>query len=297
MKRYRLAFIVLCGIALVATACSSSKSTRSASTANRQAVNIKPERIVNVPAEALSATPPQPNGVVWVLAGTPSSKGIFQIDLSTGKVLGSLSVSSAAQSLTETPTGLLGMTIGTSNAGALELMNATTGTAVDTIPVGAPAQVGIAGASGTSIYVLNGNASTKSVTNIDVQNRSPAGTVPVPRNTVSIAVNPQQTILYALSSNGEVSEVSLAGGQLLSAFSVGHSGTSLILGPTGHTLYVLKGISTARNVAIVNLATESVRKVLPAPAYADQVLVSSGGHHLIDLVGTPSVGNLQIYKI
>ena len=48
-------------------------------------------------------------------------------------------------------------------------------------------------------------------------------------------------------------------------------------------------------MAEVNLATESVQQVLPAPANCLQVLVSADGSLLYQLVGTPSYGNIQVF--
>ena len=49
-------------------------------------------------------------------------------------------------------------------------------------------------------------------------------------------------------------------------------------------------------MAEVNVATESVRQVLPAAANSVQVLVSADGSELYQLVGTSSYGNIQVFK-
>ena len=49
-------------------------------------------------------------------------------------------------------------------------------------------------------------------------------------------------------------------------------------------------------MAKVNIATESVRQVLPAPANSLQVLLSADGNELYQLVGTSSYGNIQVFK-
>jgi hypothetical protein len=265
--------------------------------AKQRVAHAKPVRIVSAPAGSIATTAPQANGTAWVLAGTGSSKGIFNVDISSGKVVGSISVSNAARGIAESSTGLLGLAIGTANAGALEILNATTAAPVTTVALGAPAKFVVAGASGTSMFVLDGNSSSASVTNVDLQSHSVNGTVPVPLDTVAITVNPEQTSLFALQPNGLVSEISLAGGKVVSQFSIGHSGISLAIGPSGQTLYVLKGSAGVRNVAVIHLATDSVTSVLPAPAGCRQIVVTSGGRHLVDLVGTSRIGNLQIYRV
>jgi hypothetical protein len=59
---------------------------------------IRPEHIVQAPKNILASAVPQPNGTMWVLAGSAESRGLFELDPTSGKVLGSISVSSAARS-------------------------------------------------------------------------------------------------------------------------------------------------------------------------------------------------------
>jgi DNA-binding beta-propeller fold protein YncE len=83
----------------------------------------------------------------------------------------------------------------------------------------------------------------------------------------------------------------------MASFPVGNSGHSLALSPDGSTLYVLKNGSAPTNVAVVDLATQSVRKVLPAPSNCLQVLVSPSGNQLYQVVGTAGYGNIQVFPL
>ena len=83
----------------------------------------------------------------------------------------------------------------------------------------------------------------------------------------------------------------------MTSFPTGDSGRSLALSPDGSTLYVLKNGLTSANVAVVDLATESVRKVLPAPSNCLQVLVSANGNQLYQVVGSASYGNIQVISL
>jgi hypothetical protein len=57
----------------------------------------------------------------------------------------------------------------------------------------------------------------------------------------------------------------------------------------------LKNAAGMSNIATVNTGTEAVTKVLPAPASSVQVLVSSSGGQLYEVVGTASYGNIQVF--
>jgi DNA-binding beta-propeller fold protein YncE len=256
-----------------------------------------PERILAAPKDILAAGQPQSNGAIWTLAGSTANRGLFEFSLASGHAIGSVSVSNAAQSVTESLTGVLGLALGTSRAGALELLNGGTGAVTRTVPLGAPGREVVVGADGATFYVLNGSAASSSVTIVDSADGRVQGTVPVPLDTVSIAPDVGQTTLYALQPNGRVSQIALAGGKVMTSFPIGDSGRSLALSPDGSTLYVLKKDLASTNVAVVNLATESVRKVLPAPSHCIQVLVSAGGNQLYQVVGTAGYGNIQVFPL
>ena len=287
---------VVAGLTLLAVsplaACSAGRAAVPTATTVAQ-----PERILAAPRGILAAGQPQPNGALWTLAGSTASRGLFEFSLTSGHTIGSISVSNAAQSVAESLTGMLGVAVGTSHAGALELLNGNTGTVTRTVPIGAPAREVVVGADGATFYVLNGSATSSSVTIVDSADGKVQGTVPVPLNTVSIVPDVQETALYALQPSGHVSQVAIAGGKIITSFPIGDSGRSLALSPDGSTLYVLKNDRVSTNVAVVDLATESVRKVLPAPSNCLQVLISASGNQLYQVVGTASYGNIQVVSL
>lgn len=261
-----------------------------------QAATSKPRQIFAAPKNLMAAGQPQPNGTLWALAGDEASKGLFDINLANGSGVGSISVSNAAQSVTESLAGVVGLALGTGRTGALELLNGSTGKVIKVVPLGAPARDVVVGSDGATFYVLNGTPRSASVTVVNSRNGFVQGTIPVPLNTVSVAPDAQGSSVYALQPNGLVSQIAVAGGKIMSNFHVGSAARSLALSPDGATLYVLKDAGAGTNVAVVNLATESVGQVLPAPANCLQVLVSADGSEIYQLVGTPTYGNIQVFS-
>jgi DNA-binding beta-propeller fold protein YncE len=255
----------------------------------------KPQQIFPAPKNLLAAAQPQSNGTLWALAGDSASKGLYDISLSNGSGVGSISVSNAARSVTESLSGIVGLALGMGQTGALELLNGNTGDVAKTVPLGAPARDVVVGSDGATFYVLNGTSRSASVTVVDSRTGAVQGTVPVPLNTISIAPDAEDSSLYALQPNGQVSQIAVAGGTIMSSFRVGSAALSLTLSPDGGTLYVLKDAGPSANVAAVDLATESVGQVLPAPANCLQILVSANGSELYQLVGTPTYGNIQVF--
>lgn len=257
----------------------------------------QPERILAAPRNIVAVGQPQSDGAIWTLAGTTASRGLFKFSLASGHTIGSISVSNAAQSVTESLTGVVGLALGTSRAGALELLNGGTGAVTRTVPLGAPAREVVVGTDGATFYVLDGSATSSSVTIVAAADGKVQGTVPVPLDTVSIVPDVEETTLYALQPSGRVSQIAVAGGKVMTSFPIGDSGRSLALSPDGSTLYVLKTGLASTNVAVVNLATESVRKVLPAPSNCVQVLVSASGNQLYQVVGSAGYGNIQVFPL
>jgi DNA-binding beta-propeller fold protein YncE len=279
--------LTVCALA----ACSSGGTLPAPST-----TSTSPERIVAAPKDLRSAAEPQPNGTIWTLAGDDRTRTLVEFSLSGGQLpVGTSPVSNGAQSIAESLSGVIGVALARGRAGALELLNGSTATIVKTITVGAPARQVVVGSDGSTFYVLNGTSASASVTIVNSQNGRMLGTVPVPLDTVSIVPDLQEATIYALQPNGLVDQVAVAGGRMMSSFRTGDSARSITLSPDGSTLYVLKGPMRAPNVAVVDVATQSVRRVLPAPANCLQILVSPSGSELYQMVGTPGYGNIQVF--
>ena len=257
-------------------------------------LKVVPERIVPGPKDLISAGEPQPDGKMWALAGSPST-GLFEISSSSGQIIGSVSVSNAARSVAVSPTGTVAVALGTDRSGALELLDGRTAKVVRTIALPAPASQVVAGSDDTTFYVLNRWATAASVTIVNSLNGKLSASIPVPVDTISIAVGAQGSTLYAVQKNGLVDEIGISSGKIMAQFSVGDDGESIALSSDGSTLYVLKGTPDVSNIAVVDLSTESVQRVLPSPSHCLELLTSASGSQLYEVVGAPDYGNVQIF--
>ena len=190
---------------------------------------------------------------------------------------------------------MIGLALGTDRAGALELLDGRTAKVIRTVPLSAPAREVVVASDGATFYVLTAWGSSSSVAVVDSQDGRVQGTVPVPLKAVSVAPDVRQTTLYVLQRDGRVSQISIADGKVAATFVVGDSAQSLARSPDGTALYVLKDTDAGANVAVVDVATESVRRVLPAPANCLEVLVSPSGSQLYEVAGTAGYGNIQIF--
>ncbi len=293
--RRTTAVIGLTAAALALAACSGNNPSVNANGA--AAVSMVPRRILSAPGSLVSVTAPQANGVMWMLAGK-SSMGLFEMDSFTGRLTGSVSVNSAARSVAETSTGIIGVALGTDRTGALELLSGT-GKPFKTVPLPAPARQVVVGSDGTTFYVLSGTATTSSVTIVGSRGGRVLGSVPMPSDAVAMVPDVPQTTIYALERTGLVDQIDITGGKVVAKFRAGgkdDTGQSIALSPDGTTLYVLKSDGVVSNIAEVSTSSEAIQKVLPAPVHCVGVLVSSSGGWLYELVGTAEYGNIQIFS-
>jgi DNA-binding beta-propeller fold protein YncE len=246
-----------------------------------------------MPAGLLAGTVPQPNGTLWVLAGTSSVRAINEINLSTGKQNLTAGVSDTAQALAQSATGILALGLASAKTGAVELLNASTGAVSGTIPVGAPVMALVFGDDGVTLYVLNGTAKTRSVTVINTSTQKVTGTIGLPSDARSIVPTPNQNALWSVQASGVVQETSLTNRKPIESFPTASPGIAVAVAPSGGVLYVLKGTGARANIAVISVATERITSVLPAAANSVGLGISLDGSQLYDFVGAPSYGNIQ----
>ena len=256
-----------------------------------------PQFIVPAPAGLMSGTAPSLDGVVWVLAGTGAIRTLRQVDLVSRADLAVVPAPASATAVAQTGTGILGVSLATASTGALQLRAASSAALLATVALAAPAEAVAAQGNSPYLYVVTRTATSATMVVVDGVTRRVVGSAPLPLGTVAAVPAPGQGSVWALQSNGLVDEVALTNGQLSTQFRVGSSGLALAISPDGSTLYVLKGRNGVRNVAAVDLATETVTKVLAAPAGAVGLALSPDGGTLYDFVGTSAVGNVQAFRL
>ena len=288
-------------LALVATgsllaACGGGSSAGTATTAGT-ASTVKPTRTYAGPAGLSGGGQPQPDGFMWLLARMGGAADIQQLNLTTGSIGQIIPVTAGANSISQSPSGVIGVGVATALTGALELRNGASGALVATVPIGAPVKDVYAGADGTTFYVLNGTTSSASVTLVNSGTDRASVSVPVPLDTVAVAVDPSGQNLFAVGSGGKVDQITIGSGAVTASYPVGHDPIAVAVSTSGSTLYVLNTVGAGANVGVIDVATEAQTKVLPAPADSVAVQVSPDGGSLYVVVGTPTVGNVQVYAI
>lgn len=284
---------VLATSGVLLAACSSNGNSTASHKHHKTTSAVTP-KVLPGPKSIISAGSPQPNGSIWVLSGTKNIRTLTNIDLSNGKTISAVGADPNADSLGESPNGILALGIASGKDGAVQILNSSTGSLETTIPVGAPVKSLAFGANGSTLYVLNGNTKSESITTINAAKDKVMGTFGTSLGTIAISPDPSQSAIWTIGTGGTINEQSLPNGSsAVTAFPTGNPGISIAVSPTTGTVYALKGTPAGSNIAVISPVTDSIKTVLAAAAGSVALAVSPNGRTLYDIVGTPTVGNIQ----
>lgn len=261
----------------------------------RASANGRPDQIIPGPAQAISMSAPTGQGMVWILAGDAAVKTLHLIDLASRSLEAVAAAPASAVAVAAAQNGWLGVGTATPTTGALQLWSERSRRVLASIPVSGP--VLALAAAGSQFFVLTGTAATASVAVVDATTRRVVATVPAPAGAVAVTPARGGRSVWVLRSDGVLDEIELAGGAVSVQFGTGSGGVARALATNGTSLYILKSRGNVSVVAAVNIATESVTKLLPAPASTVDLVLSPAGQTLYDLVGTAAVGNLQAFRL
>jgi DNA-binding beta-propeller fold protein YncE len=234
---------------------------------------------------------------MWLLAGSSSSKTLQQLSVTTGQISDIVPASKSSVSIAQLSSGIIGVGLATDATGALELRNGSSGVLIATVPIGTPVRDVTAGFDGQTFYVLNGNATSSSVTLVNAQSAKASVSVPVPLDTIAVAVDPLGQQIYALGSGGAVRVISVATGSVTAKFGTLPGPVGLVISNSGSSLYVLKHDAAGSNVAVFNVATEQQTSALPAAQSSVGLQLSPDNQSIYNIVGTNTFGNVQVFPL
>jgi hypothetical protein len=285
--------LVLAGVAVAACSSTPAATTSSSTTSAHKVVN----QVIPAPRALIGGAVPQPDGSMWVLAGNAQAKTITDIDLSDGQKIATVPVSTSADAVAQSSTGVLAVGTATPTAGTVELRNGSSGTISSTVTVGAPVRSLAFGADGVTLYVLNGTTTNASVSVIDTANGQTLSSVGVPKDAVDLQSNPQQSEIWTVQSGDNAQGTSLQTGRSLGVIPLDARGIAIAFPLSGTRQYVLKGTGSVWNIAEVSAGATSISRTIPAAAHSVDLVASTDGSTLYDLVGTSGIGNIQLIKL
>jgi DNA-binding beta-propeller fold protein YncE len=119
----------------------------------------------------------------------------------------------------------------------------------------------------------------------------------VPADAIGLAPDPTQTTVWTVEESGNVQQTSLQSTKPIQQFALGSPGIALAIAPNSGTLYVLKGNQAASNIDLISTATDTVDRVIGAAANSVGLVASISGTTLYDVVGSPTLGNIQAISL
>jgi DNA-binding beta-propeller fold protein YncE len=275
----------------------SSAAAKADPPAHTAVARIHPSQVIPGPPAIIGGTTPQLSGQLWILSGAAAVKTLHSLSVVGGKLSHPIPVSADADSIVQSASGILAVGLATASTGAVQFLNGSTAAPIATVPIGAPVSALAVGADASTFYALNGTSTSRSVTVIDSLDNKAVSTIPVPLDTMAIAVDPTQQRLFALEQNGNMEIVAIAGNQILSQYFVGKNPRGFILSANGMRMYVLKGGGGVENIGVINTALERQLKALPAPSGAVDLQIASDSSSLYAFVGTRAFGNVQVFPL
>lgn len=243
----------------------------------------------------VDATQPTSDGKLWTLTNTYAAANVQLVDVYGTKPLRIIPTSLAATSVAIGGGGPLAVGQGTTKSGAISFYSPSTGHLLGTTPVSGP--VISMTTSGVYYYALVKNQSSEAIATIQPQTRAVLQILPAPKDTISIAAASNGSTIYAAQSNGNVAEIDTSSGKVYGNFGSFPNVHAMCINPSNTFLYILKGLLSNNNVAVVNLTTQSQVDVLPAPADTVSVGINALGTQIYDVVGTQAYGNVQLYNL
>jgi hypothetical protein len=285
-----LVVVIVVVVAGVVTAVVLKNSTNSGPGSQR------PIETVAGPLGIIGGTSPNASGGVWVLVNVNNAANLQFLEPGHKKPIAVYPMPSSSTSVATNFGPTLGVGLGTTDTGAVKLYSTNTMRNVATVPTPGPV-TGLAEApNGETYYALIQDGDAFSVDVISASAHVVTGKIPMPTGTLSIAISPDLSSIYALQGGGAVSVINIFTKQLTQRFPSGAAARAIALSPLGDVLYVLKGSDASDNISVVDVATERTVSVMPAPAWTQQIAVNQNGQVLYDFVGSNTYGNVQLFS-
>lgn len=248
----------------------------------------------SAPASVVAGTAATSGGLVYVLANTGSAANVQAINTATNTVSQILPVSNASRSVAVSSTGTVAVATAAGTTGSL-LFISKSGVHHGVVALPGPTQQVIAEADGRSFLALVDAKGDFAAVSVNSTTNKVSGVTPLSNLSLSLTVSPDGTTIYDLLSTSVVQLVSVQNGKPFESFSVPTGGRAIALSADGSTLYELKGSSSDNNIAVLNVSTQSVKTVMPAPANCVGIAPSLTSLQVYDFVGTPRYSNVQLF--
>ena len=247
------------------------------------------------PAGIIGGTSQDSQNHLFALVNVGHAANVQAVNITSGKIDNVFPTSNAATSIALSDTDVIAVGTAYASTGSLALY-ASDGSALKVIPLPGPVSQVVAISSQPEFVTLSRVQGAAFATIESAQSKSVAGQIALSGDSVSIAVSPDGLNLYDLLVSGSIQVYSLITGKVEQTFKASAGGMEISLSADGTALYELKGSYGAENVSVINIATEAVIGVLPAPAHCVAIEPNLAQLQTYDFVGTSRLGNIQLFN-
>ncbi len=242
--------------------------------------NIASFTAVNTGSTSITATitaTPVPSNFAY-FADYPTSS-VAVLNTTTGQVAASITVGNAPAGVSVSPDGSH-VYVANQADGTVSVIDAATNTVAALVTVGISPLGICVSPDGKWVYVGNENPGSISV--INASTNTVATTFPV-SGVYGLAVSPDGNILYVTMAGGQVIVINAISYTVLSTIPIGAFPGQIVISPDGKTAYVPCVLNTnplSSSVYVVNLTTNVVSAIIPVGSFAVGIAISPDGSRL-----------------
>jgi hypothetical protein len=254
-----------------------------------------PNGIVPAPAGIIGGSLVGKGQNAWVLTNTGTASNAQLLSVTTGKVTEIIPTSINSTSIAFGGMNMIAVGAGTTTSGFVSFYNVSTKVEMGVIATAGPVSAVCPVPNSKNFYAMISTPTSKAVQILNPSlMRLESFSLPLPSDAVSFVASADGGSIVVLKTGGKVTYISTTTGQVTQTFQVGADPVAVAVNPDATRLYVLKGVETL-NVAVIDTSTEAVLRAMAAPRNTHSIAVTSDGTSLIDFVGTPTIGNIQVF--
>jgi hypothetical protein len=293
-ERRLTSFIGLLLAGFILTSCSSKLVAPSTTVAP-----IKLNPIMIIPTQPdITAISTSIGPAVWIVAGPSQARVVAQYGLNSQGQLRSFPVGSSATSVVDNFGGVLAVGFGdlATQMGYIEFYSDITTNYLGQLSMPGPvlnlARFGYTG----EIVALVSVGQAKNIYFINPEQMKIQAHFTVNPLTISMATGYDPSSFFTLYSNGQVASIESSNGAASSLFKTAVVSRAIATTADRSIILTLQCGATFCNVVLTQSATEQDLNAIPAPSATTAIAVTGNGY-LVDAVGTPQVGNLQVFDV
>lgn len=286
------------GVALVVISlCITSCSTPKQEIFKVKPIKLKPVTIIPTQPD-VSAISTTIGPAVWIVAGLPNQRIVAEYSLESSQEIREFPVASSATSVADSLSGVLAVGFGdlAHSVGYINFYSDVYTNFITKLEMPGPVMNLARFGSNGDILALVEIGAAKEIFLINPLDYQILSKINVSNLATAMATGYDPSSFFILESNGQVESVETSNGTPSSLFKTAIVARAIATTQDRSVVLTLQCTPAYCNVVITDASTEQDLNALPAPAAATAIAITDN-NYLIDTVGTPQVGNIQVFDV